>query len=139
MLQTFSKHLQMCLSVVVFISAYCFMCISCSLRSSMLRNVSFAYICILYIFVKRLHFVHILHIVSQFVCTYAYNSFQEDFCPEDVPYSSLPTLSKSVLRAMLPDVEIHEISLHEGDECTCDSDLACQTLNRTMMSCRNGW
>ena len=41
--------------------------------------------------------------------------------------------------AMLPDVEIHEISLHEGDECTCDSDLACQTLKLTMMSCRNGW
>ena len=29
-----------------FISAYCFMCIACSLRSSMLKNVSFAYICI---------------------------------------------------------------------------------------------
>ena len=43
---------------------------------------------------------------------------------------------------MLPDVEILEISLHEGDEYTCDSDLACQNLkltNVTMMSCRNGW
>ena len=36
------------------ISAHCFMCIACSLQSSMLRNVSFACICILYIFVKRL-------------------------------------------------------------------------------------
>ena len=30
-------------------------CLQCSLRSSMLRNASFAYICILYIFVNRLH------------------------------------------------------------------------------------
>ena len=68
--------------------------------------------------------MQILHIV----CTYAYNNFQGYFCREDVPYSSLPTLSKVVLCATLPDIEIHEISLHEGDECTCDSDLACQTL-----------
>ena len=71
--------------------------------------------------------------------------FQDNFCPEDVPYNSLPTLSRDVLRAMLPDVELHEMSLHEGHEIKslsdCDSDSACQTLKLTtgMMSCRNGW
>lgn len=49
--------------------------------------------------------------------------FQDGFSSEDVPYSSLPTLSKDVLRAMLPDVEINEISLHEGDACTVCLDI----------------
>ena len=78
--------------------------------------------------------MHILHIKY----TEAKKSSQEKFCPEDVQYSSLPTLSKDVLSSM-PDVELHEISLHEGDECTWDSFFACQTLKSTMMSCRNGW
>ena len=55
--------------------------------------------------------MQILHIV----CIYAYNNFQEDFCPEDVQYSSLPILSKDLLRAMLSNVKVNEISLHEGD------------------------
>ena len=54
--------------------------------------------------------MHILHIKY----TEAKKSSQEKFCPEDVQYSSLPTLSKDVLSSM-PDVELHEISLHEAN------------------------
>ena len=51
-------------------------------------------------------------------------------------YSSLPTLSTDVLRAMLPGVKINQITLHEGNGCTCE--LACQTLRLTTKSCRTG-
>ena len=51
-----------------------------------------------------------------YFCTDAYKSFLDCFFPEDVQYSSLPTLSKDVLRTMLPDIEINEISLNEGAE-----------------------
>ena len=58
------------------------------------------------------------------------------FLPKDEQYSSFPIWSKDILRAMLPDVAVNEISLHEGDSCTCN--LACQTLRLTTMSCKNG-
>ena len=82
--------------------------------------------------------MHISHILYND----GHKSFQENFRPYVLENRSLPTLSRDVLivlRAMLPDVEVHAISLHEGDECTCDSDFVCQILNLTMMSCRNGW
>ena len=41
--------------------------------------------------------MHILHIY----CPDAFKCFQDNFCPQDVQYSSLPTLSKDVLHAML--------------------------------------
>ena len=70
------------------------------------------------IFWTKLHIVYVDAYCSIYM-------FQDTFCPEDVPYNSLPTLSRDVLRAMLPDVELHEMSLHEGHEfkllLDCDS------------------
>ena len=37
----------------------------------------------------------------------AYKCFQDNFRPQDVQYSSLPTLSKVVLRTTLPDIELN--------------------------------
>ena len=128
MLDTFCKSLRTCVSVVVF--CICLLFHVHGMQSPIQHAI--IYFTRLTIFLNIL--MHILHIY----CPDAYTCFQDDFCPEDVLYSSLPTLSKNVLRTMLPDVELNEISLHEGEKCTCDSDLACQTLKLAMRSCRNG-
>jgi hypothetical protein len=41
---------------------------------------------------------------------------QYDFNPEDIPFSTLPTMSEAVLRTMLPDKEgkVFSANLHEG-------------------------
>ena len=41
---------------------------------------------------------------------------QDDFNPEDIPFSTLPAMSESVLRTMLPDKEgkVFSANLHEG-------------------------
>ena len=41
---------------------------------------------------------------------------QDDFNPEDIPFTTLPTMSDTVLRNMLPDKEgkVFSANLHEG-------------------------
>jgi hypothetical protein len=41
---------------------------------------------------------------------------QDDFNPEDIPFSTLPTMSEAVLRTMLPDKKgkVSSANLHEG-------------------------
>ena len=41
---------------------------------------------------------------------------QNDFNPEDIPFQTLPTMSDTVLRTMLPDKEgkVFSANLHEG-------------------------
>ena len=113
-LQTFGKMSISCL----LISECYFMYIACRLVQFPILHIT------IYIFDIYCIQWHILR-----YCSDAYASFRDCFCPEDVQYSSLPTFSKDVLRAMLPSVEINAISLHEGDGCTCD--LACQILGFT--------
>ena len=48
-------------------------------------------------------------------CIYISALRQDDFCPEEVQYSSMPTMSKHILEAMLPGVKVNEESMHEGD------------------------
>jgi hypothetical protein len=40
--------------------------------------------------------------------------FQPSFAAEDVPYRSLPTMSKDILQAMMPGVHIYEADMTEG-------------------------
>ena len=115
MLRTFSKPSRM----YVLIACFCFQllfniyCMRCPIQR--LLWYDFAY------WTK----LHILDKTAYCVCWCIY-MFQDNFCPEDIPYNSLPTLSRDVLRVMLPDVELHEMSLHEGHEfkllLDCDSD-----------------
>ena len=125
-LEKFSKPLELRVSVVFFIPGYCFMYIACSVSD--IFDIYIPGYCFMYIAcsvsdifdIYSIEKLHILHIY----CTDAYKCFQDCFCPEDVQNSSLPTLSKDILREMLPDIEVNETSLHEGDGCM--RDLACK-------------
>ena len=39
---------------------------------------------------------------------------QPSFAARDVPYRSLPTMSKDILQAMMPEVKIYEADMREG-------------------------
>ena len=74
--------------LLALVSAYCFMYIVSSLQ-----------------WIHIWHYLHTLHNLH-ICCTDAGKCFLDCFCPEHVQYSSLPTLSKDALLAMLPDVEV---------------------------------
>ena len=40
--------------------------------------------------------------------------FQDGFCPTDVQFRSLPSMSEAMMQRMLPGVTINKVSLHEG-------------------------
>jgi hypothetical protein len=40
--------------------------------------------------------------------------FQPSFAAEDVPYRSLPTMSRDILQAMMPGVHIYEADMGTG-------------------------
>jgi len=42
---------------------------------------------------------------------------QDGFCPREVEFRSLQTMSKAMMDRMLPDAKFNVISLHEGT-CT---------------------
>ena len=66
-----------------------------------------------------MHIVHYVHIYAYLcICFIADLFFQPSFVAGDVPYRSLPTLSKDVLQAMMPDVKIYEADLKEGGHPT---------------------
>ena len=138
MQQTFSKHLQMCLSIVFYFSllsyVYCMQSAIKHVKKGFLGIYlhiihickTIAYLCKYYILYVLMHIIIFRKIFAQRTChTAPCLLCQRRYCV--------------AVCAMLPDVEIHEISLHEGDKCTCNSDLDCHTLKHTMMSCRNGW
>jgi len=39
---------------------------------------------------------------------------QPSFRADDVPYRTLSTMSKEILQAMMPGVEVYEADMHEG-------------------------
>ena len=45
---------------------------------------------------------------------YTNNLLQDAFCPREVEFRSLQTMSKAVMDRMLPDAKVNVISLHEG-------------------------
>ena len=55
---------------------------------------------------------------------------QNDFNPEDIPFQTLPTMSDTVLRTMLPDKEgkVFSANLHEGIFITYFTYLVLVTL-----------
>jgi len=40
---------------------------------------------------------------------------QEQYSSIDVPYRTLTAMSNRIVPEMLPDAELHRVSLHEGD------------------------
>jgi hypothetical protein len=52
---------------------------------------------------------------------------QEKFEPLDFPYKLLKPMASAVTKAMMPDLEVHNISLAE--EMDGDRVLACQSLS----------
>ncbi len=41
--------------------------------------------------------------------------FQVSYKSADVPFRIMKSLSKAVIKSVLPDTKIHKVSLHEGD------------------------
>ena len=69
-------------------------------------------------------------LVKIYLCRWN-RDWQEKFNPKDVPFNSLKTMSSAVVNAMMPDLEVHRISLAEemdGDQvleaCWIDLDEA---------------
>jgi hypothetical protein len=53
--------------------------------------------------------------------------FQPAFAAEDVPYRSLPTMSKDILQAMMPGVHIYEADMTEGGRLVARPECANKT------------
>jgi len=49
-------------------------------------------------------------------------TMQDGFCPREVEFRSLQTMSKAMMDRMLPDAKVNVISLHEG---TCLFTFLC--------------
>lgn len=59
------------------------------------------------------HILHIVHIYISLQCNLAIS--QDQYSSIDVPYRTLNAMSNHIVPTMLPDTEIHKVSLHEGD------------------------
>jgi hypothetical protein len=53
--------------------------------------------------------------------------FQPSFAAEDVPYRSLPTMSKDILQAMMPGVHFYEADTTEGGRLVARPECANKT------------
>ena len=103
-LQTFGN---VCISVFIYFCLLFYVyCMHSPVQHIMIYYTYLTYNYIFYIFILLMH-------IKVF-------RSQDCVCPEDMQYSSLPTLSKDILSAMLPDVAVNYICLHEGDRCPCN-------------------
>ena len=53
--------------------------------------------------------------IKMYISAYCVShTLQSSFQAEDVPYRSLSTMSRDILHAMMPGVEVYGADLHEG-------------------------
>ena len=71
------------------------------------------------------------------MCVIYFYPIQDGFCPTDVEFRSLQTMSKQMMNRMLPEAKVNVISLHEGTYLLT-SILFVPSLKR-LSYCRNGW
>ena len=75
-------------------------------------HIVYAFAYVVY-FCQQMHILLILLKVSISVYRVCHRH-QPSFCADDVPYRTLSTMSKEILQAMMPGVEVYEADMHEG-------------------------